>query len=88
LKIQEELNLKNGFEVIIHKNKTGSGLGSSAASAAGAAWSQLLLGNILSKEEMIYFAMFGEELASGVKHADNITLYFRRNYFNQIFKSY
>jgi homoserine kinase len=36
-------------------------------------WSQLLLGNILSKEEMIYFAMFGEELASGVKHADNIT---------------
>jgi homoserine kinase len=32
-----------------------------------------LLGNILSKEEMIYFAMFGEELASGVKHADNIT---------------
>lgn len=75
LKIQEELNLKNGFEVIIHKKiKPGSGLGSSAASAAGAAFgANCLLGNILSKEEMIYFAMFGEELASGVKHADNIT---------------
>ncbi|WP_336688599.1 MULTISPECIES: homoserine kinase [unclassified Chryseobacterium] len=75
LKIQEELNLKNGFEVIIHKKiKPGSGLGSSAASAAGSAFgANWLLGNILSKEEMIYFAMFGEELASGVKHADNIT---------------
>ncbi|MEN5306233.1 homoserine kinase [Chryseobacterium cucumeris] len=74
LKIQEHLNLKNGFEVIIHKHiKPGSGLGSSAASAAGAAFgANVLLGNKLSKEEMVYFAMFGEELASGVRHADNI----------------
>ncbi len=74
LKIQEYFNLKNGFEVIIHKHiKPGSGLGSSAASAAGAAFgANLLLGNKLSKEEMVHFAMFGEELASGVKHADNI----------------
>lgn len=74
MKIQEHLNLKNGFEVIIHKHiKPGSGLGSSAASAAGAAYAaNILLGNILSKEEMVHFAMFGEELASGVRHADNI----------------
>ncbi|ASK30555.1 homoserine kinase [Chryseobacterium sp. T16E-39] len=74
IKIQEHLNLKNGFEVIIHKHiKPGSGLGSSAASAAGAAFAaNILLGNLLSKEELVYFAMFGEELASGVKHADNI----------------
>lgn len=74
LKIQEELNLKNGFEVTIHKNiKPGSGLGSSAASAAGAALgANILLGNVLRKEQLVYFAMFGEELASGVKHADNI----------------
>ncbi|ASW75985.1 serine kinase [Chryseobacterium piperi] len=74
LKMQEHLNLKNGFEVIIHKNiKPGSGLGSSAASAAGAAYAaNILLGNILSKEEVVHFAMFGEELASGVRHADNI----------------
>ncbi|WP_261511062.1 homoserine kinase [Chryseobacterium paludis] len=73
-KILEHLNLKNGFEVIIHKNiKPGSGLGSSAASAAGAAFAaNVLLGNILSRDEVIHFAMFGEELASGVRHADNI----------------
>ncbi|SMO62092.1 homoserine kinase [Chryseobacterium rhizoplanae] len=74
LKIQEYFNLKSGFEVIIHKHiKPGSGLGSSAASAAGAAFgANILLENKLSKEEMVYFAMFGEELASGVRHADNI----------------
>lgn len=74
LKIQEYLNLKNGFEVIINKKiKPGSGLGSSAASAAGAAvGANKLLGNILTREELVHFAMFGEELASGVKHADNI----------------
>ncbi|MCS3531586.1 homoserine kinase [Chryseobacterium sp. JUb7] len=73
-KMIEELNLKNGFEVIIHKNiKPGSGLGSSAASAAGAAFgANRLLGNNLSKNELVHFAMFGEELASGVRHADNI----------------
>ena len=74
LKIQEHLNLKTGFKVVIHKKiKPGSGLGSSAASAAGAALgANELLGNIFTKEELVYFAMFGEELASGVKHADNI----------------
>ncbi|AZA77893.1 homoserine kinase [Chryseobacterium sp. G0186] len=74
LKIQEHLNLKNGFEVVIHKHiKPGSGLGSSAASAAGAALgANILLENILSRDEMVHFAMFGEELASGVRHADNI----------------
>ncbi|MEG0928588.1 homoserine kinase [Chryseobacterium sp.] len=74
LKIKEHLNLNQGFEVVIHKHiKPGSGLGSSAASAAGAALgANILLGNIFSKEEMIHFAMFGEELASGVRHADNI----------------
>ncbi|MGU3377488.1 homoserine kinase [Chryseobacterium sp. M5A1_1a] len=74
LKIREYLNLTSGFEVIIHKHiKPGSGLGSSAASAAGAALgANILLGNVFSKEEIIHFAMFGEELASGVRHADNI----------------
>ncbi|AKK71836.1 serine kinase [Chryseobacterium gallinarum] len=74
LKIQEHLQLSTGFEVTIRKHiKPGSGLGSSAASAAGAAFgANILLENILSKNEMIHFAMFGEELASGVRHADNI----------------
>jgi homoserine kinase len=63
-----------GFDVTIYKNiKPGSGLGSSAASAAGAVVAaNLLLGNRFSKEELTGFAMFGEKVASGVKHADNV----------------
>ncbi|MEN2435701.1 homoserine kinase [Weeksellaceae bacterium A-14] len=74
LKMMEHLKTNQGFEVTIHKNiKPGSGLGSSAASAAGAAYGvNMLLGNPFSEEEMVRFAMFGEELASGVQHADNI----------------
>ncbi len=53
--------------------KPGSGIGSSAASAAGAVVAaNELLGNKFSKEELVRFAMFGEKVASGVKHADNI----------------
>lgn len=72
--MMQELNLTTGFEVTIRKHiKPGSGLGSSAASAAGAAFgANALLGNILSDEKLVHFAMFGEELASGVRHADNI----------------
>jgi homoserine kinase len=75
LAIIEQLENKVGFEVTIEKRiKPGSGLGSSAASAAGASVAaNQLLGNIFSNEEMIQFAMNGEKLASGVKHADNIT---------------
>jgi homoserine kinase len=63
-----------GFELKIKKHiKPGSGVGSSAASAAGAvAGANALLGNIFSNEELVQFAMFGEKVASGVKHADNI----------------
>lgn len=63
-----------GFEVEIEKQiKPGSGIGSSAASAAGAAVAaNNVLGKIFSSEQLIQFAMMGEKLASGVKHADNI----------------
>ncbi|HUZ59029.1 MAG TPA: homoserine kinase [Hanamia sp.] len=64
-----------GFHLIVHKNiKPGSGLGSSAASSAGAVVAaNHLLGNIFSKEDLVRFAMNGEKLAGGVKHADNVT---------------
>jgi len=70
----EELDQPIGFEVIISKRiKPGSGIGSSAASAAGAVvGANLLLGNRFSKEDLVRFALFGEKVASGVKHADNI----------------
>jgi len=62
------------FEVKINKLiKPGSGVGSSAASAAGAVvGANYLVGNIFSKNDLVRFAMNGEKLASGVKHADNI----------------
>ena len=64
-----------GFEVTIHKKiKPGSGIGSSAASAAGAVvGANHLLNNFFSKQDLVRFAMFGEKVASGVKHADNIS---------------
>ncbi len=63
-----------GFEVKINKLiKPGSGVGSSAASSAGAVvGANYLLGNPFSKDDLVRFAMNGEKVASGVKHADNI----------------
>lgn len=63
-----------GLEMTIEKKiKPGSGIGSSAASAAGAvAAANLLLDEPFTRDELVQFAMNGEKLASGVKHADNI----------------
>jgi homoserine kinase len=74
LEMLEELDEAVGFEVVIHKHiKPGSGIGSSAASAAGAVVAaNHLLGNRFSKEDLVRFAMAGEKVATGVKHADNI----------------
>src|SRR5690606_19609850 len=71
----EKAGINKGIKVVIEKHiKPGSGLGSSAASAAGAAvGANKLLGNIFSRDELVQLAMIGEKLATGVKHADNIT---------------
>lgn len=63
-----------GFTVTSHKYiMPGSGIGSSAASAAGVVVAaNYLLENRFSKEDLVRFAMYGEKVASGVKHADNI----------------
>jgi len=73
----EEKQLGNSllaFEVKINKLiKPGSGVGSSAASSAGAVvGANHLLNNIFTKDDLVRFAMNGEKVASGVKHADNI----------------
>lgn len=74
LAMMKELSPDTGFNVRVRKYiKPGSGLGSSAASAAGAvAGANALLDDKFSKEDLVRFAMSGEKLASGVKHADNI----------------
>lgn len=63
-----------GFEVEITKGiKPGSGIGSSAASSCGAVVAaNELLGRRFSKLELIEFAMAGEMIASGSRHADNL----------------
>ena len=68
------LNLDFGFEIEIYKKiKAGSGIGSSAASSAGAVFGiNELLGRPFSTKDLIPFAMEGEKLASGSAHADNV----------------
>ena len=70
----KNVDAKIKFEIKINKLiKPGSGVGSSAASSAGAVvGANYLLGNIFSKDDLVRFAMNGEKIASGVKHADNI----------------
>jgi homoserine kinase len=74
LSILKAIDADFGFEVEITKHiKPGSGLGSSSASAGGAAYAaNELLGRRFSKTELVDFAMDGEELASGSRHADNV----------------
>jgi homoserine kinase len=63
-----------GIEMEIHKRMPfGSGLGSSAASAVGGAFAvNRLLGEPLSKKQILPFAMTGEASADGAWHADNV----------------
>jgi homoserine kinase len=74
LAILDEIEENIGFEVEITKNiKPGSGIGSSSASAVGAAVAaNRLLGERFSRLELAEFAMKGEFLASQGRHADNV----------------
>lgn len=74
LALLSELETDFGFEIEIYKNiKAGSGIGSSAASSAGAVFGiNELLGRPFTRKELVKFAMQGEKLASGNAHADNV----------------
>ena len=63
-----------GVELVSNKAiKPGSGIGSSAASACGAVVAlNELLDNRFTANELVEFAMAGEQLASGTRHADNV----------------
>ncbi len=63
-----------GIDIRIQKNiLPGSGIGSSAASAAGAVWAvNRLLGDPFTPLQLVGFAARGEALASGAAHADNV----------------
>ena len=74
LALLDAIDYKFGFEIEIYKNiKPGSGIGSSAASAAGAVFGiNELLGKPFTRKELVEFAMKGEAIASGSEHADNV----------------
>ena len=74
LALLEEVETAFGFEIEIYKHiKAGSGIGSSAASSAGAVFGiNELLGQPFTRKELVKFAMQGEKLASGNAHADNV----------------
>ncbi|MGZ4082553.1 MAG: homoserine kinase [Bacteroidia bacterium] len=74
LAMLKEVKEEIGFVVESTKSiKPGSDIGSSAASAAGAVvGANHLLHNLFTKKELVNFAMYGEEIASGARHADNI----------------
>jgi homoserine kinase len=65
---------ERGIELEIHKKMPfGSGLGSSAASAAGGVMAvNELMGRPLTKKELLPFAVLGEQVADGAYHADNV----------------
>ena len=76
LALLENLNKKIdfGFEIEIYKNiKPGSGIGSSAASAAGTVFAiNKLLDEPFSTLELVEFSREGERLACGSPIADNV----------------
>ncbi|GJM59490.1 homoserine kinase [Persicobacter diffluens] len=73
LEYLKHLGIKQGVDIRLHKQMPlGSGLGSSAASAVGAAFAiNELMGAPLERKDLLPFALEGERAACGFAHADN-----------------
>ncbi len=73
-KLCNDLSISTGFSIYIQKGiAIGSGMGGSAASSIAALVAlNAFLEKPLSKNELAEYALFGEEIACGHKHADNI----------------
>ncbi len=74
LRYLEKLQIKQGFDIKLHKKMPlGSGLGSSSASAvAGVFAANQLLNTPMKVDELLPFSMEGERVACGAAHADNV----------------
>ncbi|MGY6522559.1 MAG: homoserine kinase [Mongoliitalea sp.] len=70
----DRLNSNQGLEISLMKGlPLGSGMGSSAASAAAALMAaNELMGSPFAKAELVPFAMEAERVACGAAHADNV----------------
>ncbi|MEC7839383.1 MAG: homoserine kinase [Chlamydiota bacterium] len=74
IQMLKKLGSTQGIDIqITKKMPLGSGLGSSAASAAGSVFAvNKLLGEPFTRKELVAFAMEGERVACGIGHADNV----------------
>lgn len=74
LSLLKKMDSRDGYDIIFEeKINPGSGIGSSAASSAAAVFGlNELLGNPLSKSDLLPHALDGEYIASQSLHADNI----------------
>jgi homoserine kinase len=74
LRLIQDFELPFGFEVELEKGiPLGSGMGGSAASAAGAILAaSRLLDEPLSEADLILYGMYGEEVATNSFHPDNL----------------
>jgi homoserine kinase len=74
IKFLKHIDYQGGIELSLHKNMPlGSGMGSSSASSVVGIFAiNELLGNPLSRQELLPFAMEGERIACGAAHADNV----------------
>lgn len=73
-KMSDDLNITQGFSIYLRKEiALSSGMGGSAASVVAAivAFNKFLI-KPLSPEEMIRYALYGEKIACGHAHPDNI----------------
>jgi len=70
----QALDSTQGVDIILYKNlPLGSGMGSSAASSVAALVGiNHLMGEPLTKKELLPFAMEAERIACGAAHADNV----------------
>ncbi|MFD2035822.1 homoserine kinase [Belliella marina] len=70
----DQLDYKKGMEISLFKGlPLGSGMGSSAASAAAAlVAANALLGYPFDKKQLVAFAVEAERIACGAAHADNV----------------
>ena len=74
IETMKRLGVSGGLELHIKKGFTaGSGIGSSAACAAAAAWAvNVLYGRALDKDDLLEAVLAGETVASGARHGDNV----------------
>lgn len=72
--VLRQTGARHGVTLHLHKGlPSGSGLGSSAASAVAGAWAaNLLLDHPLPREALVEAVLEGEAVASGSRHGDNV----------------